>query len=79
MKSIICKKTYDTDDSTMIGTRCVGEFGQPNGYEEQLFVTKDGFFFFYGVGGEDSPYGSPSIKRASKKVADLWKKENGIE
>ncbi|MCL2356438.1 MAG: hypothetical protein FWC70_04645 [Defluviitaleaceae bacterium] len=77
MKTIISKKTYDTEDSAKIGSKCVGDFGQPDGYEEQLFETKDGFFFLYGVGGENSPYAKPAIKRASKKVADAWRAENG--
>lgn len=79
MKVILNKKTYDTDNSTLLGSKCVGEFGQPDGYEEQLFVTKDGYFFLYGVGGPDSSYAKPTIKRASKNTADAWKKDNNIE
>ncbi|MCL1861993.1 MAG: hypothetical protein FWF78_00315 [Defluviitaleaceae bacterium] len=78
MQAIIRKKTYDTDDATKLGTKCAGEFGSPEGYEEQLFVTKEGNHFFYGVGGSSSPYAEPAIKTATKKVADAWKKENGI-
>ncbi|MCL1878065.1 MAG: hypothetical protein FWF80_04340 [Defluviitaleaceae bacterium] len=79
MKAIINRKAYDTEDATKLGTKCIGEFGQADGYEESLYVTAGGDHFFYGVGGLDSPYAEPAIKRALKKEAVAWKKENGIE
>ncbi|MCL1844794.1 MAG: hypothetical protein FWF77_02710 [Defluviitaleaceae bacterium] len=79
MKAVINKKTYDTDVDTKLGTKCVGAFGQADGYEEHLYVTSGGNHFFYGVGGPESPYAEPTINRALKKEAVAWKKENGIE
>ena len=78
MKATIKKKTYDTDVATSIGHKYFGEFGQSDGYEEQLFVTEGGQHFLYGVGGADSPYSEPEIKPFTNKEADAWKKENGI-
>jgi len=76
MIAIISKKTYDTDVDTKVGSKFVGEFGQPDGYEEHLFVTAGGNHFIYGVGGPSSPYAEPTIKKALKKEAEAWKKEN---
>ncbi|MCL2199765.1 MAG: hypothetical protein FWB80_12675 [Defluviitaleaceae bacterium] len=78
MKAIINKKTYDTDDATKLGTKNVGEFGQANGYEEHLYMTKDESHFFYGVGGPKSPYPEAKIKRATKPMVEKWKKETGL-
>jgi hypothetical protein len=78
MKAIINKKTYNTDTSKQLGSKCVGEFGQPYGYEEQLFVTKSGLHFLYGTGGADSPYVEETITALTDDEAACWKKENGI-
>lgn len=79
MQAVINKKTYDTEDSTKLGTKHVGEFGQDNGYEESLYMMKDGeSHFFYGVGGPKSPYPEAKIKRATKPMVEKWKKENGL-
>ncbi|MCL2225478.1 MAG: hypothetical protein FWB96_10985 [Defluviitaleaceae bacterium] len=76
MKVIIRKKTYDTDVDTKLGAKSFGEFGQADGYEEQLFVTADGGHFLYGIGGPSSPYAEPQINSLSKVKAEAWKKEN---
>jgi hypothetical protein len=76
MQKVINKTVYDTDTATKIGAKCVGEFGQPDGYEEQLLMTEGGLFFIYGVGGPQSIYAEPTIKRASKMSADEWKAQN---
>ncbi|MCL1883537.1 MAG: hypothetical protein FWF81_07285 [Defluviitaleaceae bacterium] len=78
MKAVIRKINYDTDTATLVGKKCVGAFGQSDGYEEQLLVMKTGHFFLYGVGGESSPYNEPKIKPISKARVDDWKQENGI-
>ena len=76
MKAVIRKINYDTETATFLGKRCCGEFGQPNGYEEQLFFAESGHYFFYGTGGPDSPYAEPKIKAVSKDKAEIWQKEN---
>ena len=75
MKTTIKKKTYDTDTATHLGGRYFGEFGQPDGYEEQLFAAETGQHFIYGVGGSDSPYAKPEIKLISEEQAEHWMKE----
>jgi len=79
MKAVIRKINYDTDSATFVGKKCFGEFGQADGFEEQLLIAESGHLFLYGVGGADSPYAEPKIKPISKDKAAEWKKENGIE
>ena len=45
MKKVICKIEYDTDASELIQKKVFGVFGDPKGYEESLYKTKDGKFF----------------------------------
>ena len=78
MKAVIRKINYDTCTATFVGKKTHGEFGQTDGYEEQLLQTEDGYLFIYGVGGQDSPYNEPKIKPISKDKAEIWKQENGI-
>ena len=72
MKKIICGTEYDTAASTVVKKVTNGYFGDPAGYEETLYVTADGKYFLYTNGGEESKYTTESIKRMSKKNADLW-------
>ena len=72
MKKIICKKEYDTDAAAIVKKITSGEFGDPAGYEETLYVTESGNYFLYVNGGEASPYAKEDIKRMSKKVAEEW-------
>jgi hypothetical protein len=75
MKTIINKKTYDTDKDEHVGFKYVGVFGHLNGYEEQLFVTKKGQFYIYGAGGPESPYPEATIRLLTNEEADLWEHE----
>ena len=69
MKKVICKIEYDTDASELIQKKVFGVFGDPKGYEESLYKTKDGKFFLYGFGGSESPYTEETITRlAANKV-----------
>ncbi|MBQ9743923.1 MAG: hypothetical protein IJW19_02250 [Clostridia bacterium] len=72
MVKVICKKEYNTETAELVKKVTVGEFGDPTGYEETLYVTADGYFFLYTNGGEESLYPVESIKRMSKKTADEW-------
>ena len=76
MKRIICKKEYDTETAERVGGIVRGYFGQPDGYEERLYRTSDGYYFLYGLGGEDSPYPRETIKRMSKEAAEDWQSKN---
>jgi len=74
IKNIVC----DTNKATYLGGKSVEEFGNPYGFEEQLFITEGGQHFLYGVGGPDSPYKNPVIKLFSNEKAEDWKNENNI-
>jgi len=76
MKKLINKKWYDTKTATLISGKCVGAFGDTDGYEEQLFITKDGQHFIYGVGGADSKYSKPIIELFTAEQVQEWLDEN---
>ena len=76
MKKIICKKEYDTEASVIVKKLTSGEFGDPKGYEETLYVTESGNYFLYVNGGADSVHPKEDIKRMSKKVAEEWLAEH---
>ena len=76
MRKIINKKLCDTETATLLGSICVGEFGDPTGYEEKLFVTKTKQHFIHGVGGPESKYVKPTIELFTDEEAANWLKEN---
>jgi len=76
MRKVINKKTYDTNTAKLLGVKYAGEFGDPDGYEEQLFITKNKDYFMYGIGGAESKYIKPVIILITEKEAEDWKKEN---
>ena len=76
MKKIICKKEYDTSTSSLVKKRTYGTLGDPDGYEESLYVTEGGSYFLYVNGGEDSPHPSEDIRRMSAKAAEAWLAES---
>ena len=78
MKKIICKVEYDTEASTQLAKFVNGEFGDPAGYEETLYVTADGKYFLYINGGEDSIHAKEDIKRMSAAKAEEWKAEHAL-
>ena len=50
------RHSFDTETARPIKTRSFGEYGDPAGYEETLYRTRNKLHFAYGVGGPDSPY-----------------------
>jgi len=52
-----------------------GYFGDPAGYEESLYVTKDGQEVLYTNGGKKSKYTKESFT-TSKAAIDAFKKAN---
>lgn len=76
MKKIICKREYDTETANLIKKVTVGEYGNPEGYEESLYETHDGKFFLYVNGGENSIYTKENIKSISKEKAEAWLKDH---
>ena len=75
MKKVICKVEYDTEASQFLDKRVFGEFGDPAGYEECLFVTEGGKYFLYTCGGAESKYPEEGIKRMSAANAEAWLNE----
>lgn len=78
MKKIICKVEYDTEASTLVAKFTEGQFGDPAGYEETLYVTEGGKYFLYVNGGAESPYAEENIKRMSAAKAEEWRAERGV-
>ena len=78
MKKIICKVEYDTEASQLIEKRTFGQFGDPAGYEETLYVTEGGKYFLYVNGGEESIHAKEDIKRVSAAKAEEWKAEHNL-
>lgn len=76
MVRTICGKVYDTETSSIVKKLTSGCFGDPEGYEETLYVTEQGNYFMYTNGGENSIHPTESIKRLSKKAADEWLANN---
>ena len=72
MKKIICKVEYDTENSEIVSKNTFGNFGDDDGYEETLYITKDGKYFLYVNGGGNSKYPSENITRMSKVKAEEW-------
>lgn len=76
MQKIICKKTYDTENSVLIKKVTHGCYGDPAGYEESLYQTEGGLFFLYVNGGADSKYPKEDIIRMSKEKKTAFLAEN---
>lgn len=78
MKTIIKRKTYNTETSEKLGHITFGEFGDPNGYEEILMRTRTGNLFLYGIGGSSSKYISETITPFTASDAAEWKSANNL-
>ena len=78
MKKVICKVEYDTENATIVEKRTFGEFGDPTGYEETLYVTEGGKYFLYVNGGESSVHPVENITRMSAAKADEWRKKYSL-
>ena len=72
MVKTICKKVYDTENSEIVKKFVSGAFGDPKGYEETLYVTKEGLYFVYENGGSESIHPTENIKRIAKNAVNEW-------
>ncbi len=72
MKKIICKKEYDTENSTVIMQNTHSYFGDPAGYEETLHQTPSGLYFIHVNGGAESIYPQEDIIRLAKAKVNEW-------
>lgn len=78
MKKVICKVEYDTENAELIAKFTSGEFGDPAGYEETLYMTAAGKYFLYANGGEESIHNGESITRMSAAKADEWRSKHSV-
>jgi hypothetical protein len=76
MKKIICKKVYDTENSTLVKKVTYGYYGEEDGYEESLYKTEEGLYFLYVNGGKTSKYTKEDIVRMGAEKAKAWLKTN---
>ena len=73
MRKTINRRIYDTDKSKQLAFKYMGSFGESQGYEERLYVTtRGGYYFVFGTGGPDSPYPEPTIIEITKEQAAEW-------
>ena len=72
MRKIICKKEYNTETATLIKKYTHSYYGDPSGYEENLFQTPGNLYFLYVRGGESSQYPNEDIVRLAKNKVSSW-------
>ena len=72
MQKIICKKEYDTESATLVKKYTYSYFGDPAGFEENLYQTPGGLYFLHVLGGETSPYPQEDILRLAKTKVNAW-------
>ena len=76
MQKTMYNKVYDTNTATLIKKYTFGVYGEPEGYEECLYRTEDGFYFLLVRGGAESPYPQEDLLRIGKAKAENWLKEH---
>ena len=76
MRKIICKKEYDTETATHLQKFTYSYFGDPAGYEENLYQTDTRLYFLHVKGGENSPYPKEDIIRLAKSKVSQWQAEH---
>lgn len=76
MKKTVKGVVYDTEEMKVVKKVSHGEYGDPAGYEETLYVAENGNHFLYTNGGEDSPYTAEKLTSLSKAKVAAWEKEN---
>ena len=76
MKKIICKKVYDTENSTLVKKVTFGYYGEDEGYEESLYKTENGLYFLYVNGGAKSKHTKENIIRMGADKAKTWLENN---
>ncbi len=75
MKKVTKTATYDTETATLVKKVTVGNWGDPAGYEESLYVNEAGKEFLYVNGGAESKYTAEAIV-AQCATIKAWKKNN---
>lgn len=63
---------YDTDKSTVDKKFTFGKPGDPDGYEETLYVTNEGKYFIYTNGGRLSKHPKETIIPIEREDVKVW-------
>ncbi len=63
---------YDTASATTDKKFTHGVPGDPDGYEETLYITNDGRYFIYTNGGKNSKYPKEDITPISRDEVKSW-------
>ena len=76
-KAAAAKKveSFDLNELKLVKKVTFGYFGDPAGYEESLYETKDGQEVLYTNGGKDSKYTKASFSTSKTAIA-AFKKAN---
>lgn len=72
MRKVIDGVVYDTLSSTVDKKFTYGAPGDPNGYEETLYITGDGKYFVYTYGGKNSKYPDEDIIPIERENVKNW-------
>lgn len=72
MRKKIGRKIYDTEKSKYIGKNVEGEFGNPYGFEEEMYKKNAGDFFLLVQGGAESQYSEEDIIPLELEDAKEW-------
>jgi hypothetical protein len=65
-------KTPNLETATEIRRVAKGYFGDPHGYEEILFRTRNNRYVLVQKGGHESPFPEEKITQILKKDAEAW-------
>lgn len=76
MKKTVRRKVYDTDEMALVKKVTFGNYGDPAGYEESLYVAENGTYFLYTYGGANSPYPEEKLTSLTKARLEAWEKAN---
>ena len=66
------KKAPNLETAAEIRRVTRGYFGDPKGYEEILFRTRNNRYVLVQKGGTDSPYPEEKISQILKAEAEVW-------
>ena len=80
MKKKIGRKVYNTEKSKFVGKNTEGNFGDPKGFEENMYKKGHGDFFLVVSGGPESQYAKKDIIPLELANAKEWIERNcGVE
>ena len=68
---------YDTSTSTVDKKFTFGKPGDPDGYEETLYITNEGKYFIYTYGGHLSKYPNENIVPIEREDVKNWMLSRG--